>query len=79
MEEALSDLSPLGTQCEDLGALRVFVDRTGCTYVAVTEDGRIIATGSGIDKRTIETLIDNLVLKYPSAKVEWLVHSNIAS
>lgn len=72
-KEAPNDLStqPLSTQCEDLGALHVVVDRevTGYTYVAVTEAERIIATGSGIDRHTVQTLIDNLVLKYPQAKL----------
>ena len=70
------DLStqPLSTQDEDLGALRVFGDVgvLGYSYVVVTEDERIMAIGSRLEKPTVDALIDKLVLKYPRTKVEWL-------
>ena len=70
------DLStqPLSTQDEDLGALHVFVDVDvlGYSYVVVTEDKRIMAIGSILEKPTVDALIDKLVLEYPQTKVEWL-------
>ena len=52
--------------------VRFVIDRdVAGTYSFVhTKDARVLATGSGIDKVVIDTLIDGLLIKYPHATVE---------